>query len=465
MEKGIVTRFAPSPTGNLHIGGCRTAIFNWLYARKHSGKMILRIEDTDKDRNSKKSINNIIDGLKWLGLNWDGEIKYQSDNITSHIAIAKKLLEKDKAYLCYCTPEELDQMRKEALKEGKPISYNNKWRNKAPSDIDKKIKPTIRLKTPLSGITKIEDTVQGTVVYNNSDLDDFVLLRSDGSPTYMLASVVDDFNMGVTNIIRGDDHLNNAARQMHIYNAMKWPIPSYTHIPLIHSDTGTKLSKRDGVLSITEYRQLGYIANAVINYLLRLGWSHGDKEYFTKQEMIDYFDIKQIHKSPARLDFKKLTNMNSVYLKDMDEELLVEYILNRAGMATEVDSKLKLNTIIPHLKTKSKNLNEIYELGIFLLPNQTIEIEDDLKALFTDEINNLISDFSKQISQLDDWSHSSIEAIFATFLSNYNIKLIDIAKPLRIILTGRIVPTGIYEILLALGKDETINRISNYIAK
>ena len=306
MKEMVTTRFAPSPTGNLHIGGCRTLLYNWLFAKKHNGKLILRIEDTDLKRSTDAALQNILEGIKWLGLNWDDEIAYQSANINRHREIALQLLENGKAYKCYCTEEELGEMREEAIKKKKSAFYNNKWRDREPNEKDKNIKPVIRIKTPLGGITEINDSVQGTVRFENEDLDDFIILRSDESPTYLLASAVDDHDMGVTHIIRGDDHLNNAARQYHIFKAMNWKIPEYTHIPLIHSSDGAKLSKRDGALSVSDYKSEGFLSKAILNYLLRLGWSYGDKEYFSQDEMIEYFDVKNIHKSPARLDHKKL---------------------------------------------------------------------------------------------------------------------------------------------------------------
>lgn len=461
----VTTRFAPSPTGNLHIGGCRTLLYNWLFAKKHNGKLILRIEDTDLKRSTDAALQNILEGIKWLGLNWDDEIAYQSANINRHREIALQLLENGKAYKCYCTEEELGEMREEAIKKKKSAFYNNKWRDREPNEKDKNIKPVIRIKTPLGGITEINDSVQGTVRFENEDLDDFIILRSDESPTYLLASAVDDHDMGVTHIIRGDDHLNNAARQYHIFKAMNWKIPEYTHIPLIHSSDGAKLSKRDGALSVSDYKSEGFLSKAILNYLLRLGWSYGDKEYFSQDEMIEYFDVKNIHKSPARLDHKKLLSINSYYLNTESDSAIIELISLSKGVEIPIENQEKIKLILEHVKTKSKTLNELIELIEYLLIARPPIIDSVMMELLNSEKIKLLDFFYRDLSSIKDWSIQEITYLFEKFTNDQNIKLIDIAKPLRIVLTGRIVPTGIYELIYALGKEDTLTRISQHLYK
>lgn len=463
MNNKVITRFAPSPTGNLHIGGARTALYNWLFARKHHGRMILRIEDTDKERSTKSALDNILDGMHWLGLDWDGDIYYQSQFIKKHQEIAYHLLESGNAYYCYCTADELSRMRENALSDGKSSAYDNKWRERLPNDSDKRIQPVLRLKTPLKGKTIIYDKVQGLIEYDNKDIDDFIILRSDGTPTYMLASVVDDHLLGVTDIIRGDDHLNNAARQINICLSMGWIPPTYSHIPLIHSPDGLKLSKRDGALSVSDYKTDGYLPEAILNYLLRLGWSYGDQEYFSIDEMIDFFNIEKIHKSPARLDLKKLLNVNSYYLKEKDDNELIKLIFKGESIAFDEKLEKKMKLIIPHLKTKSKTLNELSDLIRYLYQKRPIEIKEIDYNIYTPDLNDLIRSFKLSLEKIDNWDLNSITDLFDNFLVKNNTKLIDIAKPLRIILTGSIVPTGIYELLLPLGKAETLNRISDYL--
>lgn len=463
MNNQVITRFAPSPTGNLHIGGARTALYNWLFAHKNHGRMVLRIEDTDKERSTDTALENILDGMRWLGLNWDGDIYYQSQFIKKHQEIAYQLLESGNAYYCYCSADELSKMKEDALSHGKSPVYNNKWRERLPNEIDKKIQPVLRLKTPLKGKTIINDKVQGLIEYDNKDIDDFIILRSDGTPTYMLASVVDDHELGITDIIRGDDHLNNAARQINICLLMSWIPPSYCHIPLIHSSTGTKLSKRDGALSVSDYKKDGYLAEAVLNYLLRLGWSYGDQEFFSINEMIEFFNIEKIHKSPARLDLKKLLNVNSHYLKEKNDDELIKLIFKSERILFDKKLEEKMKLIIPHLKTKSKTLNELSELIRYLYQERPIEIKEFDFNIYTPEINDLVTSFKLSLEKIDNWNLMIIRDLFDNFLVKTNTKLIDIAKPLRIILTGSIVPTGIYELLLPLGKAEILNRISDYL--
>src|SRR5271167_3688210 len=343
MSDSIITRFAPSPTGFLHIGGGRTALFNWLYARKHGGKMLLRIEDTDRERSTDAAISAILDGLKWLELDWDGEVIYQFSRAARHREVAETLLAAGNAYYCYATPEELTAMREKARAEGRTRLYDGLWRDRDPSEAPPGVKPTIRLRAPQTGETVIEDQVQGRVVWQNENLDDLVLLRGDGTPTYMLAVVVDDHDMAVTHIIRGDDHLINGARQKQIYEALGWEVPNMSHIPLIHGPDGAKLSKRHGALGVEAYRAMGYLPEALRNYLVRLGWSHGDQEIFSTQEMIAAFDLSGIGKSAARFDFAKLENLNGHYIRQSsDADLLdaVDQLLPHIAAGAELSAKL-----------------------------------------------------------------------------------------------------------------------------
>ena len=461
----VITRFAPSPTGNLHIGGCRTLLYNWLYAKKNKGQIILRIEDTDRERSSIEATKNIIESIEWLGLKCDGKTIYQKDNILNHQGVVQKLLNDGKAYYCYCSEDELLHMRESALKNKSAAMYNKKWRDKTPTKNDLKIKPTVRIKTPLSGNTIIKDDVQGDVIFNNKDLDDFILLRSDGSPTYLLASAVDDHDLGITHIIRGDDHLNNAARQASIFDLMEWDRPQYSHIPLIHSPDGTKLSKRDGALSVLEYKDEGFLPIAILNYLLRLGWSFGDLEYFTINEMIEYFDIKNIHKSPARFDKSKLLNTNTHYLREEKDTNLISYMADFDNLKFSTEIKNNLEKIIPHLKTKAKTLNEIRYLSKYIYSNE-FEIPKDIEAeIINKKTKENLLKFCDKLKYISDWSIVEITSVMEAFIKEEEIKLMEIAKPLRLILTGAIVPTGIYELIYALGKDKTRQRILTYLQK
>src|SRR5216117_1290593 len=375
MSETIVTRFAPSPTGFLHIGGARTALFNWLYARGRGGRMLLRIEDTDRERSTQAAIDAILDGLTWLGLDWDGATVYQFSRSERHREVARSLLNAGRAYLCYSSPEELAQMREKARSEGRAKLYDGRWRDRDASEAPPGVQPVIRLKAPLTGETVIEDQVQGRVVWQNENLDDFVLLRSDGTPTYMLAVVVDDHDMGVTHIIRGDDHLNNAARQTQIYQALGWTVPVMSHIPLIHGPDGSKLSKRHGALGVDAYRAMGYLPVAMRNYLVRLGWAHGDQEIFSTEEMIAAFDLPQIGRSPARFDFAKLESLNGHYMRSSGPQELVaalDAVLPHLPNGTEVAPKLtpavrdQFLTAMPELKERAKTLVELLDAASFI---------------------------------------------------------------------------------------------------
>src|SRR3954451_22818697 len=403
MTDSVVTRFAPSPTGFLHIGGARTALFNWLYARGRGGKMLLRIEDTDRERSTEPAIAAILDGLKWLGLNWDGEVIYQFSRAARHREVAEQLLASGKAYRCYATPEQLTAMREKARAEGRTRLYDGMWRDRDPSEAPPGLKPTIRLKAPLTGETVIEDQVQGRVVWQNENLDDLVLLRADGNPTYMLAVVVDDHDMGVTHVIRGDDHLINAARQKQIYDALGWAVPSMSHIPLIHGPDGSKLSKRHGALGVDAYRAMGYLPAALRNYLVRLGWSHGDQEIFSTEEMIKAFDLPQIGRSPARFDFARLENLNGHYIRQSsDADLLtaLERVLPHVQGGPELASKLtpelrrKLLAAMPGLKERAKTLVELVDSARYVFADRPLALDDKAAGLLTAEARSLLGEIS-----------------------------------------------------------------------
>jgi glutamyl-tRNA synthetase len=474
MTKPIVTRFAPSPTGFLHIGGGRTALFNWLYARKFGGKMLLRIEDTDRQRSTKEAIEAILDGLKWLELDWDGEVIYQFDRAARHREVAESLLASGKAYHCYATSEELTAMREKARAEGRTRLYDGLWRDRDPSLAPEGVKPTIRLKAPLSGETVIEDQVQGRVVWQNENLDDLVLLRGDGNPTYMLAVVVDDHDMGVTHIIRGDDHLINAARQKQIYDALGWDVPSMSHIPLIHGPDGAKLSKRHGALGVEAYRAMGYLPAALRNYLVRLGWSHGDQEIFSTQEMIDAFDLAGIGRSAARFDFAKLENLNGHYIRHADDQSLVtmfEDVLNYVPDRSDLKAKLNDTTraqllqAMPSLKERAKTLIELVDSAYFIFADRPLLIEPKAAALLSPENRELIGRLRAALETVTPWTAETTEAAMRSLAEANNLKLGAVAQPLRAALTGRTTSPGIFDVLAVLGREECLARLADQAAK
>jgi glutamyl-tRNA synthetase len=470
MTDSIITRFAPSPTGFLHIGGARTALFNWLYARKHGGKMLLRIEDTDRQRSTTEAISAILDGLKWLELDWDGDVIYQFSRASRHREVAEALLAGGKAYHCYATSEELTAMREKARAEGRTRLYDGLWRDRDPSQAPEGVKPTIRLKAPQTGETVIEDQVQGRVVWQNENLDDLVLLRGDGNPTYMLAVVVDDHDMGVTHIIRGDDHLINAARQKQIYDALGWDVPSMSHIPLIHGPDGSKLSKRHGALGVDAYRAMGYLPAALRNYLVRLGWSHGDQEIFSTQEMIDAFDLSGIGRSAARFDFAKLENLNGHYIRHADDQSLVtmfEDVLNYVPDRSDLKAKLNDTTraqllrAMPSLKERAKTLIELIDSSYFIFADRPLQIEPKAAALMTPENRELIGRLRLALEAVTPWTSETTEAAMRTFAEQNNLKLGAIAQPLRVALTGRTTSPGIFDVLAVLGQQECLARLGD----
>jgi glutamyl-tRNA synthetase len=472
MTEPIITRFAPSPTGFLHIGGARTALFNWLYARGRSGKMLLRIEDTDRERSTQAAIDAIIDGLTWLGITWDGDIVHQFARAARHREVVEQMLAQGKAYRCYATPQELEEMREKARREGRTRLYDGRWRDHDPSEAPAGVKPAIRLKAPLTGETVVEDQVQGLVTWQNENLDDFVLLRSDGNPTYMLAVVVDDHDMNITHIIRGDDHLNNAARQTQIYNALGWTVPVMAHIPLIHGPDGSKLSKRHGALGVDAYRSMGYLPSAVRNYLVRLGWSHGDQEIFSTDEMIAHFDLPQIGRSPARFDFAKLENLNGHYMRaSSSEDMLaaLEQALPHIAGGEALNAKMtpalraKLLAAMPALKERAKTLIELLDSSRFLWADRPLVIEDKAKALITPEARKLLAALADKFKTMGDWTAAGTEAAVRELAEESGVKLGALAQPLRAALTGRSTSPGIFEVLELLGKDESLARIKDAI--
>jgi glutamyl-tRNA synthetase len=466
----VVTRFAPSPTGFLHIGGARTALFNWLYARGRGGKMLLRIEDTDRERSTQAAIDAILDGLSWLGITWDGEAIYQFSRSARHREVAEQLLAAGHAYHCYASPEELAQMREAARREGRAKLYDGRWRNRDPSDAPPDVKPTIRLKAPLTGETVIEDQVQGRVVWQNENLDDLVLLRSDGTPTYMLAVVVDDHDMAVTHIIRGDDHLTNAARQKQIYDALGWPVPVMAHIPLIHGPDGSKLSKRHGALGVDAYRAMGYLPAALRNYLVRLGWSHGDQEIFSTEEMLAAFDLPQIGRSPARFDVAKLENLNGHYIRNSSDselldliERLLPYLANGSAIATKMTPRLRAQWLaaMPSLKERAKTLLDLIDGAHFLLADRPIPMDDKATALLTPEAKAVLREIGGELATVEPWTAEATEHAVRAFAERKAAKLGAIAQPLRAALTGRTTSPGIFEVLTVLGKPESLARIAD----
>jgi glutamyl-tRNA synthetase len=454
----------------LHIGGARTALFNWLYARGRGGKMLLRIEDTDRERSTQAAIDAILDGLNWLGITWDGDVVYQFARAARHREVVEQLLASGNAYRCYSSPEELTQMREAARAQGRAKLYDGRWRDRDPSEALPNVKPAIRLKAPLIGETVIDDQVQGRVVWQNENLDDLVLLRSDGTPTYMLAVVVDDHDMDVTHIIRGDDHLTNAARQKQIYDALGWPVPVMAHIPLIHGPDGSKLSKRHGALGIDAYRALGYLPVALRNYLVRLGWSHGDQEIFSTEEMIAAFDLPQIGRSPARFDFAKLESLNGHYIRQSTDadllaaiDQLLPYLPDGSALAAKLTPSVRAQWIgaMPSLKERAKTLIDLIDGAHFLLADRPIPLDDKATALLTHDAKVLLTDVGTELAAVDPWTPQATEQAVRAFAERKGAKLGAVAQPLRAALTGRTTSPGIFEVLAVLGKTESLARVAD----
>jgi len=460
----VVTRFAPSPTGFLHIGGARTALFNWLYARHHGGRFLLRIEDTDKARSTQAAIDAILDGMEWLGLDWDGETWFQSQFAQRHAEVAHELLARGHAYRCWMTQEELAAARDEAQRERRPFRIRSPWRDRDDGPADQP--SVVRLAAPLVGETAIEDQVQGRVTVQNSEIDDFVLLRSDGSPTYMLAVVVDDHDMGVTHVIRGDDHLNNAFRQLAIIRAMGWPEPVYGHVPLIHGADGAKLSKRHGALGVETYRDdLGMLPEALFNYLLRLGWGHGDEEIIGRDDAVGWFDLPQVGRSPARFDTRKLESLNGHYLREADPRRLaslIDHIVEGAlGRGLDADDVDLLAEAMPHLTPRAKDLKELAEGALFLFKPRPLVMDEKAAALLHGEARELLALAHQALSGLDSWSAEATEQAVREVSEARGVKLGQVAQPLRAALTGRATSPGIFDVLALLGRDESLARIAD----
>jgi glutamyl-tRNA synthetase len=456
----VITRFAPSPTGFLHIGGARTALFNWLYSRHNGGKFLLRIEDTDRVRSTEAAIDAIIDGMKWLGLDWDGDVVMQFARQARHAEIADRMLAEGKAYRCYCSVEELEEMRKAAMLAGKPVRYDGRWRDRDPKEAPEGVKPVIRIKAPQTGETVVKDQVQGEVRVANEQLDDMVLLRSDGTPTYMLSVVVDDHDMDITHVIRGDDHLTNTFRQVMIYDAMGWKHPSFSHIPMIHGPDGSKLSKRHGALGVEAYRDMGYLPEALRNYLLRLGWSHGDDEIISTKQAVAWFDLSAVGRSPSRFDFAKLDNLNAHYLRETDDGVLAKDTAQRLGVAdaARVD---RLRRGMSGLKARAKTLKELAENAAFYVQMRPIPLTDKAKALLTAEAKILLAGLAEDLAKTADWSAVGLEAQVRAFVEARQVKLGQIAQPLRAALAGSTTSPGIFEVMEILGQSECLGRIED----
>jgi glutamyl-tRNA synthetase len=458
----IVTRFAPSPTGFLHIGGARTALFNWLFARHHGGRYLLRIEDTDRARSTPEAIEAILDGLRWLDIAGDGEPHFQSEFEARHAEVALQLIEKGAAYRCYLSPEELTRRREEAQASKKPFRIESEWRDCA--DAPSPDAPfVVRLKAPRSGETAIKDLVQGRVVVRNEELDDFVLLRSDGTPTYMLAVVVDDHDMGVTHVIRGDDHLNNAFRQLAIVRAMGWPEPTYGHIPLIHGSDGAKLSKRHGALGVDAYRdEMGILPEALFNYLLRLGWGHGNDEIISREAAVQWFDIDHVGKSPSRFDLKKLENLNGHYIRHAEDSRLAVLVAVRRG-GLDAEELALLECAMPELKARARDLNELSHNADFLFASRPLPIDEKAAALLDADARALLGRLHANLAGVAEWTHDGTEAAVKALAEAEGLKLGKLAQPLRAALTGRATSPGIFDVLVLLGQDESLARIQDQL--
>ena len=461
----VVTRFAPSPTGFLHIGGARTALFNWLYARHHGGTFLLRIEDTDRARSTQAAVDAILDGLSWLGLMGDNEPVSQFERKDRHAEVAHQLLAEGKAYHCYASPEELDAMRTAQKAAGQPVRYDGRWRDRPAADAPDGVKPVIRLKAPQTGETVLKDEVQGTVTVQNSQLDDLILLRADGTPTYLLAVVVDDHDMGVTHVIRGDDHLTNTFRQIQIFNAMGWELPSFSHIPLIHGPDGAKLSKRHGALGVDAYRDMGYLPEAIRNYLLRLGWGHGDDEIISTEQAIEWFTLEGIGRSASRFDFAKLENLNAHYMRQADDARLVALIAPRLESArgsalSEAETTL-LTRAMAGLKARARTAVDLAAGAAFYIAPRPLALDDKAKGQLTADARALLGELAALFAAESEWTAAALEARVRAFAEAKGEKLGKVAQPLRAALSGSTVSPPIFEVAELLGREETLGRMGD----
>ncbi len=462
----VTVRFAPSPTGFLHIGGARTALFNWLFAKHHGGRFRLRIEDTDRARSTQEAVDAIIDGMRWLELDWDGEIVFQSKQAAHHAEIARQLLAEGKAYHCFCTPAELEAMREKARAEGRSVRYDGTWRDRDPKTAPQGVPPVIRLKAPQTGETVIEDRVQGRVTVANGQLDDLIILRADGTPTYNLSVVVDDHDMEISHVIRGDDHFNNAFRQTQIYRALGWDVPVFAHVPLIHGPDGAKLSKRHGALGVDAYRDMGYLPAALRNYLLRLGWSHGDDEIISTAQAIEWFELDAVGRAPARFDFTKLANLNGHYIRETDDRQLValaapfiERMLSRPLSDSERE---RLAAAMPGLKPRAKTLVELANIAHFYVAPRPIPVDDKAKAQLA-PAKALIGALAQALDGAT-WDAASLEAAVRNFAETQGLKLGQAAQPLRAALTGSTASPPIFEVMAVLGRTESLARLADAAA-
>jgi glutamyl-tRNA synthetase len=461
--KKVATRFAPSPTGPLHIGGVRTALFNWLYSKNQKGNFYLRVEDTDKERSKDEYKNQIIQSLKWIGINYDGDEYIQSKKIDDHIKVADALLKNGYAYKCYCSTEEIEEQKKRATQKKIPYIYNRKWRDKTEADAPKDIKPVIRFKSKIVGKTILKDLVQGDVEIENNTIEDFVILRNDGTPTYNLSASVDDHQMNMTHIIRGDDHKINTFKQIQIYEAMKWDLPSFAHIPLIHTIDGKKLSKRDKASTLDDYSKIGIIPDALRNYLLRLGWSYKDKEIFTLEESIQYFNLEGIGKSPSKLDISRILSMNEHYIKNIDEDDLFDQLIKYCKLyksEIKADKSEKIKKSLTFLKNKAKTLEDIYNNSQYILDDEINFNQEDIK-LIDDKAKKIISAFVYQFSSVDRLNKETLEPIVNEIIKANDTNFKGVGQPLRIALTGSKFGPGIYDIIISLGKKEVMKRLGN----
>jgi len=463
----VVTRFAPSPTGFLHIGGARTALFNWLFARHHGGRFLLRIEDTDRERSTQAAVDAIFEGLTWLGLDWDEEPVLQFSRAGRHAEVAHDLLAKGQAYYCYCTPEELTKMREEQKAKGLPMRYDGRWRDRDPSEAPEGVKPVVRMKAPREGETLIRDHVQGDVTIANAQLDDMILLRADGTPTYMLSVVVDDHDMGITHVIRGDDHLTNAARQAALYRACGWDVPEFAHIPLIHGPDGAKMSKRHGALGAEAYRDMGILPAAMRNYLLRLGWGHGDDEIISTEQAVEWFDIDAVGKAPSRFDMTKLMNLNAHYLResaDADLVALIAPLMEKPlGDALSAAARERILRGMPGLKPRAKDLNELADGAMVYARVRPLSLDDKARKQITDDSKSLIVQARARLAAVAEWRHDALESVVRDLAEEGELKLGKVAQPLRAAVTGSTVSPPLFEVMEILGREEILERLDDAV--